>query len=504
MIFRNPYGYLIKNFKLIHLFLAGLYIYLVIKVNSILQYFNHFIDGAASKLDAISLVDNFYLIPVFLSIVICAIVYALMRYKKKPRLLYILLIFLYIIVSVMIIFSYRGLNTIYFSVLDTKTLRLYRDLLNILILFQYASVIFVLFRGLGFDIKRFNFVNDLEDLHLDEKDEEEIELTLGGTESTQRRFFRRIREFKYYYLENKAFISIVFVVILVAIFGTLLFHNEVVAKEYKEGDSFSTDEYQFRVLNSFVTNRDINNNTIVQSDTSFVVVRLSLGTNREKRKFNTSNLVLLVNHHGYSSNSRFSSNFLDLGYGYKGELISNRETYLFIYNIDNSDIHGKMKLKYADDKVVQLNPVYLDETSNKANFQVGQKIDWSKSIFGDGYFLISSYDIKKEFNYSYQYDVMGKMNSSSLTLSRENSVILNLVLDYQLPFDSTVYAFLSNLGSLRYKVGNEEFVSSVFIDKTPGSYKDGLYLAVDEKVAEASSVWFEISVRNYKYTYKLK
>ena len=172
MVFKNPYGYLIKHFKLIHLFLTGLYVYLAIKVSSILQYYNHFIEGTASKLDAMSYVNNFYLIAIILSIIICAIVYALMRYKKKPRLLYLLLIILYIAVFIMIRVSYQGLHVIYISVLETKTLRLYRDLLRILILFQYLSIAFVLVRGLGFDIKKFNFVQDLEDLHLDEKDEE--------------------------------------------------------------------------------------------------------------------------------------------------------------------------------------------------------------------------------------------------------------------------------------------------------------------------------------------
>ncbi len=504
MVFKNPYGYLIKHFKLIHLFLTGLYVYLAIKVSSILQYYNHFVEGTASKLDAMSYVNNFYLIAIILSIIICAIVYALMRYKKKPRLLYLLLIILYIAVFIMIRVSYQGLHVIYISVLETKTLRLYRDLLRILILFQYLSIAFVLVRGLGFDIKKFNFVQDLEDLHLDEKDEEEIELALGGTESIQRRIHRRIREIRYYYLENKVFILIVALCIIVVLLGSVYFHKEIIPKEYVEGEVFSTEEFRGQVLNTFVTNRDVNNHIIANTDTSFVVVRMVLGTNREVRSFNTSNLILKINQHSYSSNNRYASKFSDLGIGYTGAKISNQSTYLFIYNIDNADVSGDMYLIYSNDKTVRLSPVYLDVKSAEEKYQVGNKIDWSNSIFGSGYFMISDYQIQENFVYTYQYEIGGKMNDASLTIGNDDSAVIHLLLDYSFPFDISVNSFLLDFGRLKYKIGEEENSFDMVRDKTPGSYKEGVYLLVDKDVLKADSVWFEFSVRNYKYIYTLK
>ena len=99
MVFRKPYGFLIKHFKLIHLILTALYIYLTIKVNSILGYYNRFIAGTASKLDAESYITSYYSIVAFIAIVICIIIYALMRYKKKPRTLYLILIGFSIVVA---------------------------------------------------------------------------------------------------------------------------------------------------------------------------------------------------------------------------------------------------------------------------------------------------------------------------------------------------------------------------------------------------------------------
>ena len=123
---------MIKHFKFIHLILTALYIFLAIKVNSVLAYYNDFINGVASKLDARDYITSYYMIAVILSIVVCLIIYALMRYKKKPRFLYIILIMFSIISAIMINYSYQGLNIIYISLLESKSLLLHRNAFTIL------------------------------------------------------------------------------------------------------------------------------------------------------------------------------------------------------------------------------------------------------------------------------------------------------------------------------------------------------------------------------------
>ena len=502
MVFKNPYGYLIKNFKLIHLILTALFVYLAFKVSSILQYYNLFIEGTASKLDAMSYVTSYYMIAIVLSIAICIIIYFLMRYKKKPRLLYLLLIGLYIVVTVIIRISYSGLNDIAFSLLDSKNLRLYRDLLRIIIVFQYISIALVLVRGLGFDVKKFDFVKDLEDLQLNEHDQEEIEVALGGTESLQRKFNRRLRELRYYYLENRPFILLIAVIVIVLFLGSVYLNKEVVNKVYSEGEVFATEEFRFNVLNTFVTNRDYKN-SIISTETSFVIVKISLGTNRSIREFETSNLLLKINNNSYSVNSRYSSKFLDLGVAYKGGKISKETTFLFIYQVNNSEINSQMRLEYAGNKVVKLSPIYLDQEKSSKDYSVGSTIDWSDTIFSSGSFKISSFEVKNKFSYDYQYEAYGKTNTASISIDGGDRAIMKLVIDTKLPFDSSLYDFLSKFSVLKYKVGEEEF-TSYFTDKTPGSYKDGVYLLVDSNMLNASNIWFDISIRSYKYHYVLK
>ncbi len=58
MVLKKPYGFLIKHFKVIHLILTALYIYLAMHVNQILNYYNNFISNTASKLDAIKYING--------------------------------------------------------------------------------------------------------------------------------------------------------------------------------------------------------------------------------------------------------------------------------------------------------------------------------------------------------------------------------------------------------------------------------------------------------------
>ena len=145
----------------------------------------------------------------------------------------------------------------------------------------------------------------------------------------------------------------------------------------------------------------------------------------------------------------------------------------------------------------------MEEVGKAVEYKLTEKLDLSKSSLQSGYFTISSYEINNSFNYSYQYEVLGQINTASLTVSNNKGSVLHLVIDADLPYSLDKYSFLKNFGSLKYKVGNDEKIM-VFSDKTPGSYTKGLYLAVDKDLANADSIWIEFSIRNKKYRYVLK
>ena len=503
MILRKPYGFLIKHFKLIHLILTAIYIYLAIKVNNLLKYYNEFIKGTESKLNAIKYVNNYYFIAIVLATIICLIIYALMRYKKKPKLLYVILITLYLVVAVLINFTYGGLQTIYISTMSARDLRLYRDLLRIIIVFQYISIFFTLIRGLGFDIKKFNFKEDINELNLDVTDDEEVELTVGNTEGLKRRIRRQLREYRYYYKENKMFINLITIIGIVIIIFSLFKNKQVIKKEYNEGDQIDTDKFSFVVLNSFLTNKGYDGKNITNSDTVFLVAEIAISSKVGKTELNTSNMLLKTNSGSYTINKRYTNYFKDIGVGYKEQIISNQKTFLFPYSIDINDIGKKIQINYASDKIINLKPINLDESTKEKTYGVGQSIDLSQTILGDGNFTINKYDVKNLFAYNYEYEINGKKYTSKINIISKNKTLLYLDINYQNVRNISIYDFLTNYGQIKYKVNETEYTTAP-INKTPSSYKEGLYLEVDKQIENASSIWIELTIRNKKYIYNLK
>ena len=489
MILRKPYGFLIKHFRMIHLVLTALYIYLAIKVNSLLSYYNNFISGKESKLNAIKLVTNYYLIAIIISIIICLIIYALMRYKKKPKLLYLILIILYIAVAIIINIAYNGLDTIYISSLDLKTQRLYRDLLRIIIMFQYISIVFTTIRGLGFDIKKFNFKEDMVDLQLDITDNEEVELTVGNTEGIIRRIRRRIRELKYYYKENKLFINIAITSIIVLSVLIIFLNKKVINKIYNENEMVNTENFNFSINNTYITNKNYNKKFINDTEHSYVIIKMYISPKYKEQKINTANIVLQVGDNNYKKKKKKASNF--------------NNTYIFIFNILNSDLNKKMLFMYRDKKV-NLKPINLDKAENKKEYKLNEKLDLSNTILSYGEVIIKSIDIKNKFNYSYQYEIDNKTYNSSINITSINNTIINMKLTSSLPNKLTIYELLSSYGKIKYKIDNEEYTSKLMNNKTPGSYEEGLFLEVDKDIEKATNIWLELTIREKVYNYILK
>lgn len=503
MILRKPYAFLIKYFKIIHLILTIFSIYLVFKSNSILNYYIDFISGSVGKLDAINYVNSLYIYIIILALIICGIVITLMRYKKKSYVFYIILILYYFVVAYLLNYSLGGLYDIYVSSMDTKTLLLHRDVLRIATVIQYIFVGMTLVRGLGFDIKKFNFAADLQELNIDVSDDEEVELTVGSFNGLSRKLNRNIREFKYAYFENRYFFNVIFIVIIVGILGFYLIDNMVLNRVYKVNDVFNFDDFEFRIIDSYITNTGYDGRKI-SDDSNYVVVKMDVSNEGVEKKINTANLILEIGDDSYSNKVISSSKFSDLGTLYRGQKIRGTKTHLFVYNVPLDVEFEDVILVYGNEKRVKLNPIYLDEVGKKVNYKLGDTIDMSDSIFRGGTFKLNYYEVNTNFNYSYEYEMIGETHTGNITISSLNGVIMNLKIDSNYVSNFSDYSFLSKYAKLKYVVNDTEYVSRLFDDKTPGSYKNGVYVAVDKEVMEASSIWFDIVIRNKYYSYKLK
>ena len=505
MILKKPYGFLIKNFKIIHLFLTGLYIYLLIKVNAILNYYNGYIDKTENRLNAIKLTTKYYLIAIILSIIICAIIYALMKYKKKPKLLYFILIILYILIALVIKISYDGLQHIYiYNTLDGKTLRLYRDILRITSLFQYISIAFTLIRGLGFDIKKFNFKEDIADLNLNIDDEEEVELTLGSNDGLFRRIRKKIREYTYYYKENKLILITIAISIIFIVIVSSLLNTKVINKIYNEKETLITDGFDLVVTNSYITDKSYKNMIISNKDNTYVIVKMYISPHEKGNVLNTGNILLKIDNNKYTVEEKNNNNFKDLGTVYLSQKILNSKEYLFIFNIPKEDNNKKMQLIYSEKNKINLLPKDIDSTSKEVNLKLAETLNLEETILGYGALNINSIEIKDTFTNDFEYEVNNKIYKSKLTIKSNLNTIINIKLTATLPNKFTTYELLNTYGKIKYKINNEEYTSSLMNDKTPGNYTEGLFLEVDKNIESATNIWLEIKIRNNAYIYTLK
>ena len=108
MIFRKPYAFLIKNFRLIHFMVAFLMSYVTFKTYHLLNFFNAYIQRGYFRHEG-QLPSTYVPFHIFVLVIIITaimtVIFLLMRVKNKPRLYYLVTIIFYlVIICVSVIF----------------------------------------------------------------------------------------------------------------------------------------------------------------------------------------------------------------------------------------------------------------------------------------------------------------------------------------------------------------------------------------------------------------
>ena len=507
MILKKPYAFLIKYFKVIHGILALLYVYLAFKTSSLLNYYNAFISRTTGSSTALSYVTKFPFFIIILTFIICIILYILMSYKKKPKLLYAVLVLIYIAVFVVTIMSYRGLNIIYSSVLDSKTTLLYRDLLRIVLIFQYISIAFITIRAIGFDIKKFNFSEDIHSLDIDITDDEEVELVMGvDKHKITQKINRKMREFKYYLEENKIFASIMVAAIVLLALSTITIDKAFINKEYKEGETFSSDTFNMNITNSYISKKTYDGNTL-SDKYSYVVLNLFISPIKLGKKLNTAQMVLTIGDTEYKVNKKLGKVFKDIGVGYENQVINNARKYILIYEIPDTEVKKDMYVQYAGSAKttkINLSPISLDTNGEEKEYKLKEKLDFSNSILNGNSLQINNYEINQKFPITYTYDIDGKTYEGKKNISSLNNTILKLDIEANIESSLSIKDILMDYSKVKYSKESNEYESGFISDKTPSNSTNLLYLEITKNIENADNIWFETSIRNIKYKYVLK
>ena len=529
MIIKKPYAFLIKNFRLIHGILFIMLTYLAINTFNIYTFFSGYATNNyyVSQTDlAGSYVSFLMYIACIFVILISFIVYYLLEVKNKSNKMYIfisLYAFILFIYFIYISSVFNGLET---TSLKLEEIRALRDIALIVLVPQLVFLIVIFGRTLGFNIKKFDFKRDLEELQIDSADSEEVEVTLTDNSYKIKRFFRKLlRLTKYFFLENRIFVigvaSVIVLIISIVLFNRINIYSE----SYNENENILANTIWYNVKESYITNLDARNN-VINSDKSYVLVIVDVSN-----KFNSiysldSSIFRLDINGNYVFPSLSSSDkFVDLGTVFTESDIGAGEDkeLIVVFEIDKVDIKNEYIFKIKNSNIknsykdVIIKPSMIDNVKNMGTFLLPNEIDLKDSLLKDSKILISSYEIADRFKEEYTYKTNdGKIHNAVYSIipssvDKQNKTIIrfktSLILDKNLKINKTiknVTDFFNYFCSIRYRyLGNYK---NVKLEKMNLGFesKDYIYLEIPAEVKEANKIELIILIRGIKYTISLK
>lgn len=526
MILRRPFAFLIKHFKMFHFIMLLFMVYVMYSSSAILSFLNEYLNSTLVLINhdvVTTLYSNFLYISIIFIFIITIIILLLLLFKGKPVKYYFFNILAYIFTLVIIIISKNTLSTLEISLLEVKTLKLMQDLILITIIVQTIACIITAIRATGFNIKKFDFAKDLEELDIEEKDNEEFEVNFEfETDKYLRKLKKIFRYIKYIYVENKYLFSII-ASLLVGIICIIIYLNQTIYnKIYKEGDTLTTGDFYFNVVETYVTNKDYKGD-LIDKDYSFVISKIKIRTLGNKNNvLQTARLGLNVNDHNIYPTTDYKTEFSDLGNYYNNEEISNTfSEYILIYKIPNSYVDAGMKIYYFDTNLktikVRISPDKIDNNIKEFYYNIGDVVSLNNSLFKNSSISISNFEFNNSFDNTYSLCI-----SDNCILSHEiikpvlntnyDKMLLKISGEYSLDDTLSItkpqklYYLLEKYGSIIYNLDSKEYVLSNLTEVIPTKLinKNVTYLEVPTILNEASSIKFRIKIRNMSYVYTLK
>ena len=531
MILKKPYAFIIKHFRTIHLLLLIPIIYLIIKTRAIVYFFNNYVTYGYTLnfSEVLTNISSHYInILMYISVIVILFIFiamsVLLQQKNKPTKLYNVCIIYYIIIFLLITISFGLFNAVEADTLDDILSRFIRDIGFIIYLSEYIFAGLTFIRGIGFNIKKFNFKSDLEDLEISSEDSEEFEFLVGRdiheTKRTIRRFFR---ELKYYYLENKFIVNVILIIGII-ISGTIMYSNrEVKEKVYKENEYFSFGSINIKVKDSYISDLSKNGKTI-SKDKSYVILLLEFKNPYEiEKEFNQENLGLIVNKKRVQPSLSMGTYFSDFGNPYTGSNIKGKATtnYILVYEIDKHLINGNFHLEAYSridttgdlgiiNKEIKLKPTVISSKVTSNIFNKGTNINLDKTSLKKSTLSIKGYELTDRYEYEVCNDGKCITDAKSVYPNKNNKTLI--VLDYELILDEEsnyvllnrdYKTFFNDFLEIKYLYNEKEYITKAEL-LNPENYKDKLIIKVPDTINNAENIYAIVTIRNISYQIKLK
>lgn len=534
MVFKKPYAFLIKYFKLINIIICALAAFIIYKSYSIINFFSEYILNNYSGNYYAGFSDSYvnpfvYLILVLILIGVSGI-YLLFTYKKKPKKWYLVSIIYYVAFIIFLIFIKKTMVTLEETIITAETARFYRDLSIIIFIPQIPLVVMFLLRGLGFNMHKFNFESDLRDLEIEEQDNEEVEIVFKKDSVKLRRNINRFfREFKYYVLENKFIVSIISIVLFsIIVFFIFKALPEIIDRNFNQGESFSIKDLKYKIEDSIITNIDYKGNYI-DKEKYYVVIKVRIeNPTVEDIKLDYNNFRLIVNNDYVYPTMDKGKNFVDYARDYYTEIIKAKSNsiYSMVYEIDEKDLKKNYEIKiYNGTKLldnlligshnfIEISPIVINKVNNAGIFDEGEEINFVNSNLGNTTLKLSNAKITNKYIYDYEYctkiacsNYKGIVNANYIS----NNTTL-IVMDYEFLIDDTVpfYNHSSNINTfvksfmkVKY-IENKKTAYAEIKNVTPNNLKGQIVVETTNKIERSEEIEIAIIIRNKEYSVKIK
>lgn len=520
MILRKPYAILIKNFKIIHLFLAILMFYMLYKTYNIFTFFNSYLDTIPTLISNEVTNSLFGFLPIIISIFIivgCLIILALMKFKDKPIKTYFYSIVAYILFIIYYVVAFSTVKTLEINLVDIRTLKVLRDLTTVALIVESIGFIIVVIRSTGFDIKSFNFKKDLEDLNVELEDSEEFELnTEIDTSKLKRTFNKKVRHFKYAYLENKFLLNILICFIVLLLGGFIYYDKAVVNKKYHVNEYMKTSRFIFNFDHAYITKYDYKG-SLINEKTELVVVTFNVKTLYGYSNIGLGAFQLEVDGHKYYHNVNLREYAYDFGQAFYDQKVEpDYKKYVLLFEIPESQENGKMKLKYFDylkTYEVNIKPQSLNSKREIIKVDAGNEIDFNASILNDTKVKISNFEISPSFKEEYKICNNECTNYYEYLVPSTNYGATHLlkvdgeyISDYDNEKIDTLYKFIKTFGNINYLENGTYKKMSIGINqiKPKHSNTSSVYIELTDEAVKSEHIILEFNIRGKLYSYNIK
>ena len=541
MVLRKPYAFLVKHFRLIHTVLLLLMLFIVYKLYAVLSFYNDYIGSTLVGYDyptiAGTFASFFTILAILLVLFISGVLLYLLIYKRKPITIYAVILAVYVLVFIMIIFSVIYVSGFQFSLPSPIVIRIVRDIILILFVTQIVLLGLVFVRAIGFDIKKFDFKKDVQDLGITDEDNEEFEFEINvDAQDYITKIKKRIRYFKYYYRENIVVFYGIYALIAIFVVSSVVSFLTSLEHVYKENESYQVGAISYKVTKSYRTLNNSKGNRINDKYYYVIVKVKAKNVSNYRATISTNNMKLIYDGtHSVTPTKKVYDNFKEYGTQYYNQILNPGEekSYIFIFEAPIEAYSRRLMLRtlytaYRDKngvvqfgyRSVRLNPeIDKKEQTTVVTKNLGEEMSFEGSIFGKTTIRIDDFKLADTFYYNLVNctEESCRTMKGNVSASSKQSVSLTVMrLKYKLKFDTetvgsnySVNDFIARFGRIRYVVNgvkeNKPMNHNLILkDLTPLYTNQISFIEVKNILNRADIIYLDFTIRDKIYTYILK